>query len=62
MQIKVIGKEKFGEYDKINKFAEHNFAISINVENLGKKLMIHQIDQYLPPPKFSHISIMKTRN
>ena len=36
--IKVIGKIKFGEYGKVNKYAKYNFAIPVNIdeENLGK--------------------------
>ena len=63
MQVKAIGKEKFGEQATVSVYAIYVFCISVNIgkENLGKWLVIHQIRQFFLLPKFSHVQYSRLK-
>ena len=46
----------------VNEYAKYNFAISVNIdeESLDEQLMIRQIPQYFPSPKFFRILCLLT--
>ena len=60
MQVKAIGKEKFGEKTTVSAYAIYIFCVSVNIggENFGGWLTICQVCQLFPYQNFPVYGIL----